>query len=63
MPENPETGSVEGSFEQHGGYVESENNGEIAIPEPTLEDSSAIREGASGFAFEWLLTGDCRWRF
>ena len=60
MPENPETGSVEGSFEQH---VDSENNGEIAIPEPTLEDSSAIREGESRFAFEWLLNGDCRWRF
>jgi len=58
--EIPETGSVEGRFEQHISYVESEHNDEIAIPEPTLEDSSAIREGASDFASGWLLTGDYR---
>jgi hypothetical protein len=44
VPENPETGSVAGNFERHGCSVVSEYNGEIAIPEPTFEDVSAIRE-------------------
>jgi hypothetical protein len=47
MPESPETASAAKKLEQHPNYAESENIGEIATPEPTLEDPSAIRKCAS----------------
>lgn len=63
MPEGPEPAGVAKTLEQDLSYAESENIGEIATPEPTLEDPSAIRKCASVLSSDKLLTVDDRWRF
>lgn len=63
IPEGPEPAGVANKLEQDPSYAESENIGEVATPEPTLENPPTIRQPASVLSSDRLLTADDRWRF